>query len=96
MSIHHLIIELITFMTNYNLLEKFFFLFVLLWSFTFLIIECLYLYTTVKNVLAMSSTVPKSSNIFWHDCPVVKSDRQKLVKQKGCVVWITGLSGSGN
>ncbi|GJN11275.1 hypothetical protein PR202_ga29454 [Eleusine coracana subsp. coracana] len=31
----------------------------------------------------MSSTVPKSSNIFWHDCPVGKSDRQKLLKQKG-------------
>ncbi|KAF8664562.1 hypothetical protein HU200_054744 [Digitaria exilis] len=43
----------------------------------------------------MSSTVPKSSNIFWHDCPVGKVDRQKLLKQKGCVVWITGLSGSG-
>ncbi|PIA53993.1 hypothetical protein AQUCO_00900515v1 [Aquilegia coerulea] len=36
-----------------------------------------------------------SSNIFWHDCPVEKADRQKLLKQKGCVVWITGLSGSG-
>ncbi|EMS45667.1 Adenylyl-sulfate kinase 1, chloroplastic [Triticum urartu] len=43
----------------------------------------------------MSSTVPKSSNIFWHDCPVGKTDRQNLLKQKGCVVWITGLSGSG-
>ncbi|RCV13655.1 hypothetical protein SETIT_2G363200v2 [Setaria italica] len=43
----------------------------------------------------MSSTVPKSSNIFWHDCAVGKADRQKLLKQKGCVVWITGLSGSG-
>ncbi|KAM0907890.1 hypothetical protein ACQ4PT_015819 [Festuca glaucescens] len=46
-------------------------------------------------VVEMSSTVPKSSNIFWHDCPVGKTDRQKLLKQKGCVVWITGLSGSG-
>uniref|UniRef100_A0ACD5UKD6 Uncharacterized protein n=1 Tax=Avena sativa TaxID=4498 RepID=A0ACD5UKD6_AVESA len=47
------------------------------------------------RVLEMSSTVPKSSNIFWHDCPVGKTDRQNLLKQKGCVVWITGLSGSG-
>ncbi|EER97419.1 hypothetical protein BDA96_02G365500 [Sorghum bicolor] len=47
------------------------------------------------KALKMSSTVPKSSNIFWHDCPVGKTDRQKLLKQKGCVVWITGLSGSG-
>ncbi|WVZ66445.1 hypothetical protein U9M48_015658 [Paspalum notatum var. saurae] len=48
-----------------------------------------------EKALKMSSTVPKSSNIFWHDCPVGKADRQKLLKQKGCVVWITGLSGSG-
>ncbi|KAF7015165.1 hypothetical protein CFC21_029066 [Triticum aestivum] len=48
-----------------------------------------------NRVLEMSSTVPKSSNIFWHDCPVGKTDRQNLLKQKGCVVWITGLSGSG-
>ncbi|KAM0885140.1 hypothetical protein ACQ4PT_030549 [Festuca glaucescens] len=46
-------------------------------------------------VSEMSSTVPKSANIFWHDCPVGMTDRQKLLKQKGCVVWITGLSGSG-
>ncbi|KAL5708613.1 adenylyl-sulfate kinase [Ranunculus cassubicifolius] len=36
-----------------------------------------------------------NSNIFWHDCSVGKLDRQKLLQQKGCVVWITGLSGSG-
>jgi len=48
-----------------------------------------------EKASTMSSTVPKSSNIFWHDCAVGKADRQKLLKQKGCVVWITGLSGSG-
>ncbi|CAH8280975.1 unnamed protein product [Arabidopsis lyrata] len=37
----------------------------------------------------------KQKNIVWHDCPVTKSDRQELIKQKGCVIWITGLSGSG-
>ncbi|XP_078430770.1 adenosine-5'-phosphosulfate (APS) kinase 3 isoform X2 [Wolffia australiana] len=36
-----------------------------------------------------------STNIFWHDSWVSKSDRQRLLNQKGCVVWITGLSGSG-
>lgn len=41
------------------------------------------------------STVGNSTNIFWHECPVGKIDRQKLLSQKGCVVWITGLSGSG-
>ncbi|EOA13792.1 hypothetical protein CARUB_v10026887mg [Capsella rubella] len=37
----------------------------------------------------------KQKNIVWHDCPVTKSDRQELINQKGCVIWITGLSGSG-
>uniref|UniRef100_A0A1J3E5H7 Adenylyl-sulfate kinase n=1 Tax=Noccaea caerulescens TaxID=107243 RepID=A0A1J3E5H7_NOCCA len=37
----------------------------------------------------------KQKNIVWHNCPITKSDRQELIKQKGCVVWITGLSGSG-
>ncbi|RWW21408.1 hypothetical protein GW17_00014434 [Ensete ventricosum] len=41
------------------------------------------------------SVVGKSANIFWQECPVRKLDRQKLLKQKGCVIWITGLSGSG-
>lgn len=41
------------------------------------------------------STVGNSSNIVWHKCSVEKSDRQELLNQKGCVIWITGLSGSG-
>lgn len=43
----------------------------------------------------VTSTVGKSTNILWHDCPIGQSERQKLLNQKGCVVWITGLSGSG-
>ncbi|KAF3565307.1 hypothetical protein DY000_02011709 [Brassica cretica] len=34
-------------------------------------------------------------NIVWHACPITKPDRQELIKQKGFVIWITGLSGSG-
>ncbi|KAG6693460.1 hypothetical protein I3842_09G002100 [Carya illinoinensis] len=41
------------------------------------------------------STLSNSTNIFWQECPVGKVERQKLLNQKGCVVWITGLSGSG-
>ena len=41
------------------------------------------------------SNIGKSTNILWHDCPIGQSDRQMLLGQKGCVVWITGLSGSG-
>ncbi|KAA3472235.1 adenylyl-sulfate kinase 3 [Gossypium australe] len=41
------------------------------------------------------STMGNSTNIFWQESPVGKLERQKLLNQKGCVVWITGLSGSG-
>lgn len=41
------------------------------------------------------ATIGNSTNIMWHGCPVDKVERQKLLKQKGCVIWITGLSGSG-
>ncbi|XP_038973060.1 adenylyl-sulfate kinase 3-like isoform X2 [Phoenix dactylifera] len=47
-----------------------------------------------KRNLVMS-TVGNSTNIVWHECLVGKLERQKLLKQKGCVIWITGLSGSG-
>ena len=47
-----------------------------------------------KN-LTQLSTVGKSTNIKWQDCSVGQVDRQKLLNQKGCVIWITGLSGSG-
>ncbi|KAH1204825.1 Adenylyl-sulfate kinase 3 [Glycine max] len=46
------------------------------------------------NLLAMA-TLSNSTNIFWQDCQVGRLERQKLLNQKGCVVWITGLSGSG-
>ncbi|XP_061354477.1 adenylyl-sulfate kinase 3-like isoform X1 [Gastrolobium bilobum] len=45
--------------------------------------------------ISQSSTIENSTNIHWHSCPVKKDDRQKLLDQKGCVIWITGLSGSG-
>ncbi|KAL7090129.1 hypothetical protein ACP275_12G021200 [Erythranthe tilingii] len=47
-----------------------------------------------KTAVEMS-TVGNSSNIVWHKCSVEKNDREELLNQKGCVIWITGLSGSG-
>ncbi|WCJ17972.1 Adenylyl-sulfate kinase [Euphorbia peplus] len=41
------------------------------------------------------SKIGNSTNIKWHECSVDKKDRQTLLNQKGCVIWITGLSGSG-
>ena len=36
-----------------------------------------------------------SSNIVWHKHKVGKDERAKLKQQKPCVLWFTGLSGSG-
>jgi adenylylsulfate kinase len=38
---------------------------------------------------------PTSKNIFWHGAEVSREEREALMGQKGCVVWLTGLSGSG-
>ena len=37
----------------------------------------------------------KATNIVWHDHKVDRSERESLLKQKGVVLWFTGLSGSG-
>nr|AWW15249.1 adenylyl-sulfate kinase 2 [Leavenworthia alabamica] len=37
----------------------------------------------------------KAENIVWHESSICRCDRQQLLQQKGCVIWITGLSGSG-
>ncbi|CAG7886017.1 adenylyl-sulfate kinase 2, chloroplastic [Brassica rapa] len=37
----------------------------------------------------------KADNIVWHESSICRCDRQQLLQQKGCVIWITGLSGSG-
>ncbi len=37
----------------------------------------------------------KATNITWHEAAVTAADREKLLNQKGCVIWFTGLSGSG-
>ena len=34
-------------------------------------------------------------NITWHSGEIKKEDREKLLNQKGLVLWFTGLSGSG-
>lgn len=37
----------------------------------------------------------KSTNITWHEGQVSRQDREALLGQRGCTVWLTGLSGSG-
>jgi adenylylsulfate kinase len=37
----------------------------------------------------------KATNITWHDAEITRDDREEMLKQKGVVLWFTGLSGSG-
>jgi len=37
----------------------------------------------------------KPKNIKWHEHKVTSKDREKLLNQRGVVLWFTGLSGSG-
>lgn len=37
----------------------------------------------------------KATNVTWHEHKVGKKDRETLLKQKGAILWFTGLSGSG-
>jgi len=36
-----------------------------------------------------------NKNIVWHDHQVTKEERTKIKNQKSCILWFTGLSGSG-
>lgn len=47
------------------------------------------------TVLPPLSNAEKATNIVWQECLVSREERQKLLGQRGCVIWITGLSGSG-
>lgn len=37
----------------------------------------------------------KAADIVWHDPTVTRTDRERLLGQRGVVVWFTGLSGCG-
>ena len=37
----------------------------------------------------------KSTNVVWHSGHVTREQREERLGQRGCVVWFTGLSGSG-
>jgi adenylylsulfate kinase len=37
----------------------------------------------------------KATNITWHEGHVTRDERNALLKQQGCTIWFTGLSGSG-
>ena len=37
----------------------------------------------------------KATNIVWHPGAVTRADRETVNGHRGCIVWLTGLSGSG-
>lgn len=39
--------------------------------------------------------VGSSTNIKWHEGGVLRDSKEELLNQKGCILWFTGLSGSG-
>lgn len=39
--------------------------------------------------------VQKATNIHWHGANVEQAEREQIIGQKGAVIWLTGLSGSG-
>jgi adenylylsulfate kinase len=37
----------------------------------------------------------KATNVVWHEHKVTRQERESFLKQKGVILWLTGLSGSG-
>ena len=40
-------------------------------------------------------TTTKATNVVWHESHVERKEREKLLSQKGCTIWFTGLPSSG-
>ena len=50
----------------------------------------------IKQIAALAlAMTTKDSCIVWHEHKIKRSDREKLKNQRGCVLWLTGLSGCG-
>ncbi|QDS94792.1 Adenylyl-sulfate kinase [Roseimaritima multifibrata] len=43
----------------------------------------------------MSESESNNPQIVWHETSVSRQDRERLLGQKGCLIWFTGLSGCG-
>jgi adenylylsulfate kinase len=37
----------------------------------------------------------KATNVVWHEGHVDRPEREKLLRQRGCTIWLTGLPSSG-
>ena len=64
----------------------------------FVLIDRLTNATVGAGMITKSASKPltdKSSNVVWHEHKVSKTQRANQKSQKPCVLWFTGLSGSG-
>lgn len=43
----------------------------------------------------MNDSQPTNPKVVWHEHAVSRADRERTMGHRGCVVWFTGLSGSG-
>lgn len=43
----------------------------------------------------MAAKTNTDTNITWHEGAVTRAEREHVLKQKGVILWMTGLSGSG-
>lgn len=50
---------------------------------------------TEQPTSAKASAGMKATNITWSEGHVAKNHREEYLKQKGVIIWFTGLSGSG-
>ena len=51
--------------------------------------------STQHGVQTTAYDIGSSTNIKWHEGGVPRTAKEELLNQKGCVLWFTGLSGSG-
>lgn len=49
----------------------------------------------VNSLASAAAPSTACSNITWHEGAVNRRDKERLLNQRGCVLWFTGLSGSG-
>ncbi|KAL5549366.1 hypothetical protein UlMin_004597 [Ulmus minor] len=54
-----------------------------------------FIFVLIGKSESLLSSTGNSTNIKWHECSIGKVERPNLLKQRGCVIWITGLSASG-
>lgn len=53
------------------------------------------MYASCRGVTTTAYDIGSSTNIKWHEGMVARESKERLLGQRGCILWFTGLSGSG-